>query len=51
MSDILPIIKSRDPWEKEFYQAVKEVAESIKPVLKRHPLYVRSAVLERITEP
>ncbi len=51
MSDILPIIKSRDPWEKEFYQAVKEVAESVKPVLKSHPHYLRSAVLERITEP
>jgi glutamate dehydrogenase (NADP+) len=51
MSDILPIVKSRDPWEKEFHQAVKEVAESVKPVLKRHPHYVRSAVLERITEP
>jgi glutamate dehydrogenase (NADP+) len=51
MSDILSIIKSRDPWEKEFCQAVKEVAESVKPVLKRHPHYVQSAVLERITEP
>jgi glutamate dehydrogenase (NADP+) len=51
MSEILSIIRSRDPWEKEFYQAVKEVAESVKPVLKSHPHYLRSAVLERITEP
>jgi len=51
MSDILAMIKSRDPWEREFYQAVKEVAESVKPVLKRHPHFVQSAVLERITEP
>jgi len=51
MADILQSIKSRDPWEKEFYQAVKEVAESVKPVLNRHPHYVQSAILERITEP
>jgi len=37
--------------EKEFYQAVKEVAESVRPVLKRHPHYLPAAILERITEP
>jgi glutamate dehydrogenase (NADP+) len=36
---------------KEFYQAVKEVAESVRPVLNRHPHYAPTAVLERITEP
>jgi len=51
MPEILHTIKARDPWEKEFHQAVKEVAESVQPVLKRHPHYVRSAVLERLTEP
>ena len=51
MSEILLSIKARDPWEKEFHQAVKEVAESVQPVLKRHSHYVRSAVLERLTEP
>jgi glutamate dehydrogenase (NADP+) len=51
MSDILDIIRARDPWEKEFYQAVKEVAESVRPVLKRHSHYLPAAVLERITEP
>jgi glutamate dehydrogenase (NADP+) len=51
MSDILASIQARDPWEKEFYQAVKEVVESVRPVLKRHPPYVPSAVMERITEP
>jgi glutamate dehydrogenase (NADP+) len=51
MSDILAAIRARDPWEKEFYQAVKEVAESVRPVLKRHPHYSSAAVMERITEP
>jgi glutamate dehydrogenase (NADP+) len=51
MSDILAAIRARDPWEKEFYQAVKEVAESVRPVLKRNPHYSSAAVMERITEP
>jgi glutamate dehydrogenase (NADP+) len=51
MPDILEIIKARDPWENEFYQAVKEVAESVKPVLNRHAHYAQSAIMERITEP
>jgi glutamate dehydrogenase (NADP+) len=51
MSDILRTIQSRDPGEKEFRQAVREVVETIKPVLDRHPDYRQAAVLERITEP
>ncbi len=49
--DILSLIRSRDPWEKEFYQAVKEVVESVQPVLRRSPHYASSAVMERIIEP
>ena len=33
MADILDVIKDRDPGEKEFRQAVKEVLESVQPVL------------------
>jgi glutamate dehydrogenase (NADP+) len=51
MSDILKVVKSRDPGEKEFHQAVFEVMESVKPVLDRHPEYRDTAVLERIVEP
>ena len=51
MPEILHTIKGRDPWEKEFHQAVREVAESVQPVLKRNPHYERSAALERLTEP
>jgi glutamate dehydrogenase (NADP+) len=51
MTDILKVIKARDPGEKEFHQAVYEVLESVKPVLDRHPEYRESAVLERIVEP
>jgi len=51
MSDILKLIKDRDPGEKEFHQAVQEVVGSIKPVLDRNPEYRETAILERITEP
>ena len=51
MSDILNVIKNRDPGEKEFHQAVEEVIESVQPVLDRNPEYRQAAVLERITEP
>jgi len=51
MSEILEIVKAKNPGEKEFYQAVQEVIESIQPVLDQNPEYRRNAVLERITEP
>ena len=44
-------ILARDPGEKEFHQAVREVIDSIKPVLDRHPEYHQLGVIERITEP
>jgi glutamate dehydrogenase (NADP+) len=51
MTDILAVIKARDPEQREFHQAVQEVIESVRPVLDRNPEYRRMAVLERITEP
>ena len=51
MSDILEIITARDPHETEFIQAVKEVLDSVKPVLDQNPQYRQAAVLERIVEP
>ncbi len=51
MTDILKLLEAKDPGEKEFHQAVKEVIESVKPVLDRNPEYRKMAILERITEP
>jgi glutamate dehydrogenase (NADP+) len=50
MSEILETIKARDPNEREFYQAVGEVLESVKPVLDQNPQYRQAAVLDRIIE-
>ncbi|RLF60633.1 MAG: NADP-specific glutamate dehydrogenase [Thermoplasmata archaeon] len=51
MTEIMELIASRDPGEKEFHQAVEEVLETVKPVLDRNPHYRKLAILERITEP
>ncbi|MCB7135174.1 NADP-specific glutamate dehydrogenase [Cellulosimicrobium marinum] len=41
----------RNPGELEFHQAVREVFDSLAPVLAKHPRYVEAAVLERLCEP
>lgn len=51
MSDIMELVKKKNPEEKEFHQAVSEVIDSVKPVLDRYPEYRQAAVLERIVEP
>src|SRR5210317_1628133 len=51
MEQIVEMIQARDPEQYEFHQAVKEVIETVKPVLDRNPEYRQQAVLERITEP
>ena len=51
MSDILEIVKNRDPKEKEFHQAVSEVMESVKPVLDQNPIYRQAKIPERLVEP
>ncbi len=51
MTDILQLVKNKDPYEKEFHQAVKEVIASIKPVLDQHPEYRQSKIMERLIEP
>jgi len=51
MSDIVQLVKNRDPDQPEFHQAVTEVAESIEPVLERIPEYRQAKVMERIVEP
>jgi len=51
MTDILSLVKAKDPDQKEFQQAVTEVLETVQPVLDRNPEFRQAAILERITEP
>jgi len=49
--EVMDMLTKRNPGEAEFHQAAKEVLESLEPVIKRHPEYIKAGVLERITEP
>jgi glutamate dehydrogenase (NADP+) len=51
MSDIMNIVKQRDPHQTEFHQAVEEVVNSLEVVLDKHPIYREQKILERIVEP
>lgn len=44
-------IVERNPGEKEFHQAVQEVAESVMPFIDKNPKYKKAKILERIAEP
>ncbi|GGB79999.1 glutamate dehydrogenase [Henriciella pelagia] len=41
----------RNPGEGEFHQAVREVLESLGPVVTKHPRYLDDALIERLCEP
>jgi len=47
----MDIVNARDPFEKEFHQAVTEVVESVKPVLDKNPEYRHAGIMERVIEP
>ncbi len=44
-------VQARDKNEPEFLQTVKEVLESIEPVVEAHPEYEKVNLIERIVEP
>lgn len=41
----------KDPDQPEFLQAVKEVLESLEPVVEKRPDIVKAGVIDRIVEP
>ena len=51
MDDVLQLVINKDPHEKEFHQAVREVIESVKPVLDQNQMYRQAKILERLVEP
>lgn len=48
---VLQSVIARNPGEPEFHQAVREVLETLGPVLAKHPEFSREKILERICEP
>ena len=51
VDNLMAEVKSKNPSEPEFHQAVHEVAESLELVLDRHPEYRTAKILERMIEP
>jgi glutamate dehydrogenase/leucine dehydrogenase len=51
MADFLASLKERYPAEKEFHQAVTEVAKSVWPFIEKNPKYRKAKIMERIVEP
>jgi glutamate dehydrogenase (NADP+) len=51
LQEIYETVERRNPGEREFLRAVREVLEIVGPVAARHPEYAEAKLLERICEP
>ena len=52
VDEVIARVVEKNPGQPEFHQAVKEVLETIRPVVDRHEeQYRKLAILERLTEP
>ncbi len=52
VDEVIDLVVKQNPAEPEFHQAVKEVLESLKPIIeKNEDLYRREALLERMVNP
>ncbi|MDE6885985.1 MAG: NADP-specific glutamate dehydrogenase [Helicobacteraceae bacterium] len=50
-NNILNLVKEKYPAQLEFHQAVREVVESLVPILNRYNKYQKNAILERLVIP
>ena len=51
VSSLMAVVEAKNPAQPEFLQAVEEVAQSLAPVLERHPEYRHAKIFERMVEP
>lgn len=51
IEDFMNYVKSKDPGQPEFHQAVKEVVETLADFLLENPRYIHAQILERMVEP
>ncbi len=51
IEEVMERVTKRNAGEQEFLQAVKEVLDSLGPVIERNPQYEEARILDRITEP
>src|SRR2546430_16458633 len=51
IEEVMTTVRSKNPAEPEFHQAVQEVFESLRLMLQKHPEYRAARILERLVEP
>jgi glutamate dehydrogenase (NADP+) len=51
LESVISEVVARNPGEVEFHQSVREVLESLGPVVAKHPEFLEHKVIERICEP
>ncbi len=51
LDEFMAKVIAKNPGEKEFHQAVMEVAESLIPFIEENPKYKMAKILERLAEP
>lgn len=51
LNDLMDRVIKRNAGEPEFHQAVREVLESLEPVIEKHPEFVERGIIESIVEP
>lgn len=51
VDQVLTTVIQRNPNELEFHQAVKEILESLIPIIAKNPKYMDNNILERMVEP
>jgi len=51
VDEFMEAVVAKNPGEVEFHQAVREVVESVMPVVESEPAYQEAKILERLVEP
>ncbi len=51
LQNVYAEVESRSAGEKEFLQAVREVLESLEPVIEKRPDFEKAGIIERLVEP
>jgi len=51
IEEFMTKVVEKNPAEKEFHQAVREVVESVMPFIEKNPKYEKAKILERLVEP
>jgi glutamate dehydrogenase (NADP+) len=51
IEEFMDLVVRKNPGEKEFHQAVREVVESVMPFIEKNPQYQKAKILEKMIEP